>query len=60
MQVATRLWLLVRILVCVIVAQRKHEVERIRQQFPNKIPVCTFILMFTETAAAVMIQLVSV
>jgi len=30
---------------CVIfIAQRKHEVERIRQQFPNKIPVCNFSL----------------
>ena len=29
---------------CCFAAQRKHEVERIRQQFPNKIPVCNFIL----------------
>jgi len=30
------------IYVLFFVAQRKHEVERIRQQFPNKIPVCNF------------------
>ena len=45
-------WLHLQWNVCVdCAAQRKHEVEKIRQQFPNKIPVraVSFCLQFSES-----------